>query len=74
MKYSGTAYHSDRSYQNSSHLIQEIIDSQPPGLDPQGSAGLWWKVEGSYKGRLGTYELLISPDKTTIWHYQFERY
>lgn len=74
LKYSGTAYHSDRSYQNSSHLIQEIIDSQPPGLDPQGSAGLWWKVEGSYKGRLGTYELLISPDKTTIWHYQFERY
>lgn len=71
LKYSNGAYHPDRVYQKSTLTIQEIIDSCPPGKDPKGSAGLWWKVEGVFNGSRGTYELLISPDKTTIWHFLF---
>lgn len=40
----------------------------------KGSEGLWWNFYGDFNGVQGTYELLISLDKTTIWHFLFKRY
>lgn len=71
LKYSKSAWYDNRPYQKSTITIQNIIDSLPSGADPKGSAGLWWKVDGAFNGSQGTYELLISPDKTTIWHFLF---
>lgn len=55
-------------------MIQEIIDSQPPITDPRGSEGFYWKLDGAFNGPTGQYELLISPDGKTIWHYLFKGY
>lgn len=66
LNYSNSAAHSERSYQQSIQTIQEIINSGPPTVGPRGSAGFWWSVEGSLKGVPGNYELLVSPDKSTI--------
>ncbi len=74
LKYSNSASHSGRPYQQSTQTIQEIINSGSPKADPRGSAGLWWNIDGSFNGTSGHYELLISPDKTTIWHYLFKGY
>ena len=69
--YSDNAYKGDRAYQDSPNTIQSIINSGPPEMDPRGSNGLWWKVEGNFNGSSGTYELLLSPDEKTIWHFLF---
>lgn len=74
LKYSNSAQHSNKPYQNSTQTIQEIIDSKATIADPSGSYGLLWKVEGTYGGKIGEYELLNSPDKTTIWHFLFKSY
>ena len=73
LEYTKAAWHDNRPYQKSTLFIQNIIDSGLPGIDPRGSAGLWWKVEGGFNGSQGMYELLISPDKTKIWHFLFKR-
>ena len=73
LQYSDISRHLDRYYQNSTQLIQEIVDSQPPTVDPQGSAGLYWKVDGTFNATSGQYELLISPDGKTIWHFLFKK-
>ena len=72
LKYSNSAQHSGRPYQESTQLMQEIMDSQVPTVDPRGSAGYYWKVDGTFNGTSGQYELLVSPDGTTIWHYLFK--
>ena len=72
LKYSNSAKYPIRPYQDSPTAIQDIIDSGSPTVDPRGSDGLWWEVEGTYNGSQGYYELLISPDKTTIWHFLFK--
>ena len=72
LNYSNSARHVDRPYQDSTQLMQEIMDSQVPTVDPRGSAGLYWKVDGTFNGTSGQYELLISPDGKTIWHYLFK--
>ena len=74
--WSDSAPHAGRLYQESILLIQEIINSGPPGPDPRGRGGLWWIVEGVHyvNGKMsqGTFELLLSPDGTTIWHFLFK--
>ena len=72
LQYTKSAWHDNRAYQKSTLTIQNIINSGPPGIDPQGSLGLWWKVEGDFNKSQGMYELLISPDKTKIWHFLFK--
>lgn len=74
LKYSNSAVHPDRPYQQSVQTIREIVNSGVPKVDPRGSKGFWWDVDGSYNGIDGHYELLISPDKTTIWQYLFKGY
>lgn len=71
LQYSGSSKYENRPYQDSPQTIQNIVDSVPPTVDSKGSAGLYWKFDGVYNGSQGTYELLISPDKTTIWHFLF---
>ena len=61
----------NRPYNSSNLLIGEIISTGPPGPDPRGSAGMWWKVPGSLNGMEGTFEMLISPDGRTVWHFLF---
>lgn len=61
----------NRPYNSSNLLIGEIISTGPPGPDPRGSAGMWWKVPGSFNGTEGTFEVLISPDGRTVWHFLF---
>ena len=61
----------ERPYQDSKLLIQEIMNKGSPIFDPQGGSGLFWKVEGTYNGSKGTYELLIDPDTNTVWHFLF---
>ena len=61
----------NRPYNSSNLLIGEIISTGPPGPDPRGSAGMWWKVPGSLTGAEGTFEVLISPDGRTVWHFLF---
>ena len=80
------AAHSDRPYQQSTLLIEELLNF--PGVDPQGSNGHWFEAPGSLltggtgwqtitpnqppKGASsGTWELLINPEGTTIWHFLF---
>ena len=81
LEYSNNSYHNQdgsRPYQDSALTIQEIIDSGPPSADPRGSDGLYWKVDGGLMTATkdvmsyGIYELLISPDGTTIWHFLFD--
>ena len=71
LRYSKSAIHDDRPYQQSTQIIQEIINSGSPTPDPRGTDGLWWKVRGTYNGSSGYYELLITSDKTTIRHFLF---
>lgn len=66
------AHANDRSYQDSKLLIQEIIESGMPTTDPRGTSGLWWKVEGTFNGTQGFYELLIDPETNTVWHFLFK--
>ena len=61
----------NRPYNSSNLPIGEIISTGPPGPDPRGSAGMWWKVPGSFNGTEGTFEVLISPDGRTVWHFLF---
>ena len=61
----------NRPYNSSNLPIGEIISTGPPGPDPRGSAGMWWKVPGSLNGTEGTFEVLISPDGRTVWHFLF---
>ena len=61
----------NRPYNSSNLLIGEIISTGPPGPDPRGSAGMWWKVPGSLNGTEGTFEVLISPDGRMVWHFLF---
>ena len=61
----------NRPYNSSNLLIGEIISTGPPGPDPRGSAGMRWKVPGSLNGTEGTFEVLISPDGRTVWHFLF---
>ena len=73
-EYSDNSYHNgdgSRPYQDSPNIIKEIINSGPAGVDPGKSNGLWWKVDGTLNGSNGTYELLLSPDGKTIWHFLF---
>ena len=68
-----------RPYQDSTLTMEEIIDSGPLGADPLGGDGLHWKVDGGFMAATkdvisyGIYELLISPDGTTIWHFLFKQ-
>ena len=73
LTFTNSARHQNRLYQESTQLIREIINSGPPSADPRNSAGFWWKVDGVFNGRRGTFEILISPDGTTIWHFLFKR-
>lgn len=73
-EYADKAYKGDRPYQDSPNTIREIINSGPAGTDPRGSNGLWWKVDGSFNGSNGFYELLLSPDGTKIWHFVYKGY
>lgn len=65
--------HIGRPYQESKLLIKEIMESATPILDPQGSGALFWKVEGVFNGRKGTFERLIDPTTNTVWHFLFKR-
>ncbi len=73
-EYADKAYKGDRLYQDSPNTIKEIINSGPAGTDPRGSNGLWWKADGSFNGSNGFYELLLSPDGKTIWHFVYKSY
>jgi len=56
LKYSNSAYHNEngsRPYQDSTLTMQEIIDSSPPSVDPQGGTGLYWEVEGGFMKNKG---------------------
>ena len=46
-------------------------------MDPQDKGGLSWIVEGTMLNNHGNtvhgvYELILSPDGTTIWHFLFK--
>ena len=45
--------HIGRPYQDSKLLINEIMESKPPIVDPQGTSALYWEVEGSLNGSYG---------------------
>ena len=73
LKWSRTVQdHLDRPYQDSTILIQEIIQSTSPIADPRGTDALFWKVQGFFNGTPGVYELLIDPETNTIWHFLFK--
>ena len=64
--------HTDREYQDSILLIQEIIQSTNPVKDPKGTDALFWEIQGFFNGSPGTFELLIDPETNTIWHFLFK--
>lgn len=64
--------HLDRPYKNFILLVDEIMKSTSLISDPQGTGALYWKVNGSFNGREGLYELLIDPATNSIWHFLFK--
>ncbi len=73
LKYARTidkqSYYKSRPYMNSRQTIADIMKSKPM-RDPQGTAGtVYWKTEGSWNGKRGTYELLVNPGTKEIYHY-----
>lgn len=64
--------HTGRPYQDSKLLINEIIESKPPVLDPRETNALSWTVEGTFNGSTGYYELIIDPTSNTVWHFVFK--
>jgi hypothetical protein len=55
-------------------LIQEIMESGEPVLDPQGAANtVRWDVPGTYKVVEGTSELVVNTADKIIYHFNFVR-
>ena len=62
----------DRPFINSPLLYEEIIKSRIPVPDPRGVQGaLRWDVPGSYRGKEGTWELVIDKNTKTVLHFNF---
>lgn len=63
-----------RPYSNSKLLAQEIMDSGTPSLDPQGVPDVVrWDVPGTFRGRSGTWELVVDTKTSTVLHFLFTR-
>ena len=63
----------NRPFTNSPLTIQQIMQSGPAALDPQGANGwLWWQVNGTFNGSNGVYELLYNPTTNTVGHIVFK--
>jgi len=66
--------HINRPYQESKLLANEIIESAAPIPDPQGTNALFWKVDGTFNGSVGYYELLVDPATNCVWHFVYKSY
>lgn len=64
--------HINRPYQESKLLANEIMESATPIPDPQGTNALLWKVNGTFNGSVGYYELLVDPASNCVWHFVFK--
>jgi hypothetical protein len=61
-----------RPYMKSSLTVREIIAGSEPRLDPRGAArSLRWDTPGGFRGRAGTWELVIDTDSNKILHFNF---
>ena len=62
-----------RPYGGSILTLQEIIDAATPVADPQGVPGACrWDVAGTFRGKSGTWELVIDINTGTILHFLFK--
>lgn len=62
----------DRPYQQSILLADEIMNAGTPVQDPGGLPNGWrWDVPGAYRGTSGTWELVVDFDTNTIDHFLF---
>ena len=62
-----------RPYMNSPTTISEIMAAGKPIADPGGVAGaLRYDVAGSFRGASGTWELVVHPETSTIYHFLFK--
>ena len=63
---------SNRPFINSPLLYQEIMSAKTPIPDPRGVTGaLRWDVPGSFRGRKGTWELVVDKRTKTVLHFNF---
>ncbi|MEU4387808.1 PT domain-containing protein [Promicromonospora sp. NPDC023805] len=61
-----------RPYMNSSLTVREIMAGSDPRLDPRGAPGaLRWDTPGKFRGRTGTWELVVDTDANKILHFNF---
>ena len=61
-----------RPYMKSSLTVREIIAGSEPRIDPRGAArSLRWDTPGNFRGRAGTWELVIDTDANKILHFNF---
>ncbi|WP_187414889.1 polymorphic toxin-type HINT domain-containing protein [Nonomuraea sp. PA05] len=75
LKYTDTvAGHSaSRGYTKNRTLIEHIIETGRAMPDPQGVPGaVAWKVEGTYNGKQGIFELVIDARTNTVMHFLFK--
>jgi RHS repeat-associated protein len=62
----------NRPFTNSPLLYQEIMRAKTPIPDPQGVPGaLRWDVKGSFRGKDGTWELVVDKISKTVLHFNF---
>ena len=75
LKYSNTLLndfkYENRKFMNYNSIIQEIIDSKKPIVDPRSHDSLLWHTPGSFNGTLGRWELSVNPNTKTIYHFNF---
>ncbi|CCB91780.1 unknown protein [Waddlia chondrophila 2032/99] len=52
--------------------INEIMFGSNPIMDPCGIPGaLRWDTPGSFRNKIGTWELVLHPEEKIIYHYNF---
>ena len=62
-----------RPYMKSQLTINEIMAAGNPISDPGGiPGGLRWDIPGTFRGSVGTWELVLHPETEIIYHFNFK--
>ena len=52
-------------------LLDEIMNTAPPVRDAHVNTALRWDVQGTFRGKTGTWELVVDTASNTILHFLF---
>ncbi|MBB5920024.1 hypothetical protein FHR81_001054 [Actinoalloteichus hoggarensis] len=62
----------ERSFMDYRTVLDAVMDGSDPVMDPRGTKNtVRWDTPGQYRGREGTWELVINAETNMIYHYNF---